>query len=87
MNKDSSTDRLGEARRILVDIAKHKGHYDESYTNFLVTPEELAPYLDKASTNRAIEELERYLHDAHTNPQHDWHYIEDRINQLKKGLK
>lgn len=38
---------LAEARKILVDIAKHKGVYDDSFTNFLVTPEELAPYLAK----------------------------------------
>lgn len=33
------------ARQILVDIAKQKGYYDERFTSFLVTPEELAPYI------------------------------------------
>lgn len=51
---------LAEARRILVDIAKQKGHYDDSFTNFLVTPEELAPYLAKQDRESRIAEL-RYL--------------------------
>lgn len=34
---------IDKVKAMLIHIAKHKGYYDQSYKNFLVTPEELEP--------------------------------------------
>lgn len=57
-------EELEQAKRILVDIAKRKGLYQEDFTSFIVTPEELAAALSRyiqKERQKAVEDFVAFL--------------------------
>lgn len=67
------------------DENKHDQKWGERCITKVQFKQQMKDLIKDSERKARIDELERYQKDATGNPAHNWNYVKDRLQELKKG--